>query len=178
MVLNHALYRAPDRTEYMREYMKTYRANSGKQDVNANTTLPSVSVSASDMSDRGCKGGPFDAFWTAYPRKIGRKAAQKAWERAKDKPELAVILSAVEVQKQSEQWCKDGGQYIPHPATWLNQGRWDDKPLVTTGAAIKRPCNIRMQYRDRTTGTWLPEGWTIPKDCPNPDNFVIQEHKL
>ena len=34
---------------------------------------------------------------------------------------------ALEVQKQSQQWRKDGGQYIPMPATWLNGRRWEDE---------------------------------------------------
>ena len=40
---------------------------------------------------------------------------------------LDVVLLAVEKQKKSKQWQADQGQYIPHPATWLNQGRWDDE---------------------------------------------------
>lgn len=72
--------------------------------------------------------GAFDRFWSAYPKKVGRKVAERAYERAvKGHPDLqAKILDAVEAQKGSEQWRKDGGQFIPHPATWLNQGRWDD----------------------------------------------------
>ena len=37
------------------------------------------------------------------------------------------MIGAVEAQKQTEQWKRDGGQYIPHPATWLNQMRWEDE---------------------------------------------------
>jgi len=33
----------------------------------------------------------------------------------------------VEAQKRSRQWVESDGKYIPHPATWLNQGRWDDE---------------------------------------------------
>ena len=40
------------------------------------------------------------------------------------------ILKALAWQVRSEQWCKDGGQYIPNPATYLNQGRWQDEPAV------------------------------------------------
>jgi hypothetical protein len=69
----------------------------------------------------------FESFWEAYPRKVGKKAARKAWERATDKPELSIILLAVEQQKGLEQWKKDNKKWIPHPATWLNQGRWDDE---------------------------------------------------
>lgn len=72
----------------------------------------------------------FESFWTAYPRKIGKQAALKAWQRATGKPPIQAIIEAIRQQAQSEQWRKDGGQYIPHPATWLNQGRWDDKPEI------------------------------------------------
>jgi len=69
----------------------------------------------------------FIRFWEAYPRKSGKKIALTAWKNAKDKPELSAILAAIESQKQSDQWQKENGRFIPMPATWLNQGRWDDK---------------------------------------------------
>ncbi len=71
----------------------------------------------------------FDAFWQAYPYKTAKKAALKAWRNAKDKPPLADLLAAIAAQRKSQAWTKDGGKFIPHPATWLNQGRWDDKPV-------------------------------------------------
>ena len=40
---------------------------------------------------------------------------------------MDVLIAAIERQKQSQQWIKDDGQYIPNPATWLNQGRWEDE---------------------------------------------------
>lgn len=70
----------------------------------------------------------FNSFWTAYPRKIGKAAALKAWRKVK--PPLAQALKAISTQKQSDQWRKDGGQYIPNPATWINQGRWEDEPMA------------------------------------------------
>jgi uncharacterized protein YdaU (DUF1376 family) len=83
------------------------------------------------------KGGDaasgFDAFWQAYPKKVGKIAARKAWKKAK-RPPTGIILAAVEQQKKSDQWRKDNGQYIPNPATWLNQGRWDDEPTKAKGA--------------------------------------------
>ena len=69
----------------------------------------------------------FEEFWDAYPRKSGKGAAEKAYGRIKSHYALLPkMLSALEVQKQSEQWTRDGGQYIPNPATWLNQRRWED----------------------------------------------------
>lgn len=67
----------------------------------------------------------FDAFWSAYPRKVGKTAARKAFTKVQT--DLGTLLSAVEAQKRSAQWRKDNGQYIPNPATWLNQGRWEDE---------------------------------------------------
>lgn len=70
----------------------------------------------------------FEAFWAAYPRKTAKPDAAKAFARLKvDDPMLAVLLAAVRQQAESEQWTKDGGQFIPHPATWLNKRRWEDQ---------------------------------------------------
>lgn len=69
----------------------------------------------------------FEQFWKAYPRRSGgKKNAWKAWGKATDKPPLADLLSAIDRAKQTEQWKRDGGQYIPYPATWINRGMWDD----------------------------------------------------
>jgi hypothetical protein len=69
--------------------------------------------------------GGFDAFWAAYPRKVGKEAARRAF--AKARTDLDTLLAAIERQRGSAQWQKDGGQYIPNPATWLQQGRWEDE---------------------------------------------------
>jgi len=67
----------------------------------------------------------FDRFWDVYPKKVGKDAARKAF--AKVKVQADDLITAVETQKQSAQWKKNNGQFIPNPATWLNQGRWDDE---------------------------------------------------
>lgn len=69
----------------------------------------------------------FVAWWAAYPRKSGRPVALRSWLR--DKPDLSKCLAALEWQRRSEQWTRDGGQYIPMPSTYLNQRRYDDEPM-------------------------------------------------
>ena len=70
----------------------------------------------------------FDRFWTVYPRKDGKQDALKAWQKIKpDEALQAKILQALEAVKQTQQWLKDGGQFIPHGATWLNKKRWQDE---------------------------------------------------
>lgn len=71
----------------------------------------------------------FARFWVCYPKKVGKKAAQKAFQNAQNRPRIDDLLKAIDRARVSEQWRKDGGQFIPNPATWLNQGRWDDEPV-------------------------------------------------
>lgn len=87
----------------------------------------------------------FDQFWTAYPRKAGKGAARHAWKTGKLTEKLDAILAAVEKQKASEQWRKEGGQFIPHPATWLRQERWEDEVLSppTARAAVAESARAR-----------------------------------
>jgi hypothetical protein len=69
----------------------------------------------------------FKAFWKAYPRNVGKGAAEKAFAKIKPSDKLLeTMLNAIETQKKSADWQRDGGQYIPHPSTWLNQKRWED----------------------------------------------------
>jgi hypothetical protein len=67
----------------------------------------------------------FDMFWMTYPKKVGKEAARKAW--LKVNPNLTVVLQALSWQKQSDQWFKNDGQYIPNPSTYLNQHRFLDQ---------------------------------------------------
>lgn len=83
-------------------------------------------------------GEAFNEFWKAYPKKAGKGAAEAAWNKIQPgKALLAEILSAIETAKRSRQWRRDGGQYIPHPATWLNQRRWEDEaPLAPANGHV------------------------------------------
>lgn len=73
----------------------------------------------------------FAEFWSAYPRKDAKKSARKSFLqilRASRDPAalLARIMNAIMSAKRSHQWQKDDGQFIPLPASWLNQERWED----------------------------------------------------
>lgn len=69
----------------------------------------------------------FDTFWTSYPKKTAKPTAEKAWSKAKINGEFSSLMIALNKQKDSEQWKSDGGKYIPNPATWINQRRWEDE---------------------------------------------------
>lgn len=69
----------------------------------------------------------FEAFWSAYPRKKAKGDAERRWAKLNPGEQLtAQILAAVERGKTSADWLKEGGQFIPHPATWLHDKGWED----------------------------------------------------
>lgn len=71
----------------------------------------------------------FDRFWGAYPRKVSKADARKAFAKLNPDTELVEdMLRALDWQKRLPEWTKDGGQFIPYPATWLNARRWEDEP--------------------------------------------------
>jgi len=70
----------------------------------------------------------FESFWVAYPKKQGKSACKKKWLAMNPNQELTeMIMKSVEMFKETEQWQKNGGQFIPMPSTWLNQKRWEDE---------------------------------------------------
>jgi len=90
--------------------------------------------------------GTFDRFWSAYPRKVGKAAARKAWSRAH--PDLEAVLAALVWQVRSEEWNRESGRFIPHPATWINQGRWDDDPTVQVSPSTHPSLREPSEYCD------------------------------
>jgi hypothetical protein len=106
---------------------------------------PGGSVEASDevaatLEDKPSKSGPrspfkskrqeqlFDEFWERYPKKRSKGQAERAWVKIKPDEQLfKAILDGLERAKTSVEWQKDGGQYIPHPSSWLNAKGWEDE---------------------------------------------------
>ena len=74
---------------------------------------------------RGRSDAEFAVFWSAYPKKVGKKSARKAFDHVSEPVES--LVTAIKRQECSAQWSRDGGQYIPNPTTWLNQERWEDQ---------------------------------------------------
>lgn len=117
--------------------------------ANSSTPLAKAStpLASSSNSNRNIKTKPIEetysqsflSFWSEYPKKTGKDDAWKAWQKAK--PELQDVLSALQWQKRSEQWVKDGGQYIPNPSTYINQGRWKDEPPLSLTRPSFMPMN-------------------------------------
>ncbi len=77
----------------------------------------------------------FDEFWNAYPRKVAKAAANRVFNKLKVNDEvLALMISALDKQKQSKQWQEP--QFIPHATTWLNQRRWEDEEDLSSSNEV------------------------------------------
>lgn len=69
----------------------------------------------------------FEVFWKAYPKKVGKSDCRQIWEKLRPSKELfAKIMSTLSAASASDQWTREGHRFVPNPATWLRQGRWDD----------------------------------------------------
>ena len=92
---------------------------------------PRTSHSSEPVNEPKPMSNGFDQFWKLYPRKVDKAKAQKAWDKLSMTPDLfAVITVALARQSTSIDWLKSGGQFIPHPTTWLNGSRWEDEIIV------------------------------------------------
>jgi hypothetical protein len=89
-----------------------------RREENSNTPI----VPKGDERDAG-----FEEFWQAYPRKVNKPRALRAWRgTAAERPDTTLLLAAIEAFRNSAAWAGDESQFIPHPASWLNGHRWDE----------------------------------------------------
>lgn len=102
------------------------RSNARSTDVQPNNNQEPVTNKHKPVKNKNSVATPdgFTEFWLAYPKKVGKGAAESAWKKLN--PPLKTCLALIELNKVSQQWLKDGGQFIPNPSTWINQRRWED----------------------------------------------------
>lgn len=105
-----------------------------------------------NKENQNARARDFESFWAEYPRHTNKKAAMQAFLKLNPGEELMqTILAALSKQKQSAQWTKDDGQFIPHPATWLNGKRWEDElPLAntTSGKRVSAQNYTQREYSE------------------------------
>lgn len=96
----------------------------------------------------------FAEFWKAYPRKVGKGKALKAFTKIivvqKDVDKfMETTLASIAWWKKQQQWREDDGRYIPYPSSWLNGGCWED---ITSVAETERDC---ASGKGTTSGSFL-----------------------
>jgi len=86
----------------------------------------------------------FIAFWSAYPNRKGKGAAEKKYQKITQEEHTAILL-AIDAQKRYRVAAKKTGEFMPEwcmPATWLNQQRWLDE--IPSHAEIKEKQNLNI----------------------------------
>lgn len=98
----------------------------------------------------------FELFWEMYPRKEARGEALKAWQALNPSLELETdILAHVQKRRECWEWTKEGGRYVPHAASFLNQHRWEDEytlappPSASTYGRQEERCTFADLYREQ-----------------------------
>lgn len=148
--------------EQARERMRRARGQGDAVRANSEGTSRAVTPTRPDPTrptTTTADAAEFEAWWEGYPRKTGKTAAAKAYAKARKCATadelMAGLVNACAV------WTADRteARFIPHPATWLNQGRWEDEqPCLPGSPELGRPATLRQ-----CDGTKCPGGrhtWT------------------
>lgn len=91
-------------------------------------TVSPITINRTIKEPSFAQKGAFAEFWSIYPKRKSKADAEQAW--LKLKPDAALtrtILNNLKLQMQSADWQKDGGQFVPYPATYIRKRRWEDE---------------------------------------------------
>ena len=117
------------------------------------TVTDTVNVNDNVKKEKSTKKeNQFDDFYSRYPVKKSKKAASAAWLKMKADEKLAAMerVNSDEFKKWCEGQYRDGQCYIPHPSTWLNQGRWEDDLSENKG----KPSAFSQNVNDKDFSDW------------------------
>ena len=114
----------------------------------------------------------FDEVWKAYPRKVAKAEAKKAWLQMESvRPSNSVILKAIDTAK-AHLWDLTKPAFIPHFATWLRGERWEDECEVDLGTDVLVDGKIK-QWHETWTGIVAKgeENGLKEEDFEDPQDF-------
>ena len=80
-----------------------------------------------EMEDECLQDEGFQIFWDAYPLKLGKETARKAWE-ALGQEKTAKVLTGLRKWNRSNQWMQENGRYIPRAARFLEEEYFAQDP--------------------------------------------------
>lgn len=114
------------------------RSMSVTQGVLLSRPDPNRSADADPKNSQKGSGG-FDDFWAVVPRKVGKQAARRAWEKAVKLEDPQVIVQKMREYRDDPNRVEE---FTKHPSTWLNAGCWDDDPLPARNQGKKQPNDL------------------------------------
>jgi len=92
----------------------------------------------------------FNTFWEMYPNRKGKKKAFEAWQKLSLLDRDAVLADVPDRAKRDREWIRQGGQFIPHASTYLNQRRWEDDITAETAHEAHQRTGRRESPAERT----------------------------
>lgn len=129
-LLNYAKYRETRDPEIRREQNRLSKARERARECQPNVSQSqpeSAHAEAEAEAENVDISIKAEEVYECYPRKVGKQAAIREIERAFKKVSPDALISAVkEYAIAVEKWPDSDRGFIPHPATWFHQGRWDD----------------------------------------------------
>lgn len=96
----------------------------------------------------------FEAFWKAYPRRVNKAKAFRAWKSAVETVSEETLIDAAKRYATYHDAVGTDQQYIKHPTTWLNGGEWDSVPVIPSLLRIALPEYEGLSIDD-------PEAWCL-----------------
>lgn len=122
-------------------YRQKNREGIGKKTEENNTSINNTSINNKEIYKER-----FELFWKEYPRKVNKFKTEEWFNKNNlTKEQFDLIISKLKKYKDTTDWKKDNGKYIPYPTTWLNQKRYEDE--VITISESNNPVNIK-KYSD------------------------------
>lgn len=122
-------------------YRQKNREGIGKKTEENNTSINNTSINNKEIYKER-----FELFWKEYPRKVNKFKTEEWFNKNNlTKEQFDLIISKLKKYKDTTDWKKDNGKYIPYPTTWLNQKRYEDE--VITISETNNPVNIK-KYSD------------------------------
>lgn len=89
-------------------------------------------------------------FWQAYPRKVARTEAWKAWKQMNAEAIADQVMEAIARQTEADFQYRPEDK-VPHGASWLRAERWND--VVRPRVAVPE----KVQQSRSAVAAWLDE---------------------
>ena len=138
-VINRRMYREAKAKKNHSLRQKKYLEKKNDGDNDKEMTPPSSTSSSSSSSNDDIYMRKFDEFWKLYPKKRDKKKALKAFIKLKPDNGLhEKILNSVVAWKNTDDWKKNDGEFIPLPTSFLNGERWNDELPKSRGLNFSR----------------------------------------
>jgi hypothetical protein len=127
-------------------------------DESSTTQIDSLELET-DPSEKmkGGRAALAEQIYSLYPRKVGKTSALRAIDRilkAGKVPPEDLLVTVRNYARATAAWPAADRDFIPHPATWFNSGRYDDDPREwLRGPSAENP----------ETPTYLPSAYDGPE---------------